>query len=71
MEELVSHNAFALREVEWITQAYLKPRRGHFHEWVVVSDRIYAIVELENGKMTTVSMCDINFVTDEGNENEE
>ena len=47
-------------------------RRGSFHKWVVLGDRIYAIVELENGTMTTVRMRDIKFnVTDEGKENEE
>lgn len=46
-------------------------RRGSFHKWVVLADRIYAIVELENGTMTTVRMRDIKFVVDEGKENEE
>ena len=68
MADLVLHNA--LREVEWELQPYLKTRRGHFHKWVVVGDRIYAIVELENGTMTTVRMRDIKFV-DAGKENEE
>lgn len=60
-----------MRKVEWGTQSYLKPRRGYFHEWVVLGDRIYAIVELENGTMTTVRMRDIKFVAEEGKENEE
>ena len=59
-----------LREVEWKTHPNLIDRRGHFHEWVVISDRIYAIVELENGRMTTVSMRDIKFVDEEGKEKE-
>lgn len=46
-------------------------RRGFFHKWVVLGERIYAIVELENGTMATVRMRDIKFVTDDEKENEE
>lgn len=47
-------------------------RRGSFHKWVVIEGRIYAIVELENGAMTTVRMRDIKFNVgdEEGKENE-
>lgn len=69
MAEGILHST--LREVEWEPQPYLKTRRGYFHEWVVLGDRIYAIVELENGTMTTVRMRDIKFVAEEGKENEE
>lgn len=69
MVEGVLHTT--LREVEWGTYPHLKPRRGYFHEWVVVNDHIYAIVELENGTMTTIRMRDIKFVDGEGKENEE
>lgn len=59
------------RRVTWESAG--ETRRGSFHKWVVIEGRIYAIVELENGTMTTVRMRDIKFDVgdEEGKENEE
>ena len=48
---------------------------GYFHQWVVLNDRVYAIIELENGIPHAVRMRDIRFTDveelDERKENEE
>ena len=51
------------RKIKWTSRGI--DRIGYFHEWVVLSDHVYAIVENPDGTIVVVRMQSMRFVNEE------
>lgn len=53
----------AMRKVRYTARGV--DRLGYFHEWVTLSDHVYAIVENDDGTVVVVRMQSVRFIKEE------